>query len=130
MRCDGDFCDIDVTCLSISYSNPEVQERALTYQALPQLLNLLVTSSTPELLQRRVLYALGSLIRGHPLAIESFVANGGLDKISYNINDLSEAVLTKIITLLTDLLTFEVYIAIIISLINMINNLYSISGLA
>ncbi len=64
------------------------------------------------------------------MAIESFVANGGLDKISYNINDLSEAVLTKIITLLTDLLTFEVYIAIIISLINMINNLYSISGLA
>ena len=90
-------------------SNPEVQERALLYQALPNLLTLLSPTSS-DVLQRRALYALGSLLRGQPLAVEDFVSMGGIDRVSSSIEQRSEAVVIKIMTLLTDLLGFEVHV--------------------
>ncbi len=88
-------------------SNHEVQEKAYTYQALPNLLNLLSPSS-PEMVQRRALYGLGALLRGNRLAVEEFVSKGGIEWISTDVTQHTESVVIKTLTLLTDLLEFEV----------------------
>ena len=54
------------------------------------------------------MYALGSLLRGHPSSVEEFITRGGIEIVSEEIEKRSEIVIVKIMTLITDLLTFEV----------------------
>ena len=66
------------------------------------------------MVQRRALYGLGSLLRGNHLAVQEFVSKGGIEWISTDVTQHTEPVVIKTITLLTDLLQFEVSGGIII----------------
>ena len=93
----------------ISYicSNPSVQTQVLFYEGLPSLLPLL-SPNKPELLQRRAIFALSALLRGQPSAAKSFLKGDGIELLSSKVEQRSGAVLTKLVVLLTDLLSMEV----------------------
>ena len=94
------------TCLFVP-SNPQVQQQAVAYGALSTLLPLFSVLQ-PEILQRRSLYALGSLLRGQPSIVEKFLLSlNGIEIVSQGAELRTETVLVKIIVLLTDLLTVE-----------------------
>ncbi|KAI4486943.1 hypothetical protein M0802_012200 [Mischocyttarus mexicanus] len=57
--------------------NPEVQVKALEYNLIDKVLNLL-TMKTNSLVKKRCIYALGALIRNFPTAQKSFLDYGGI----------------------------------------------------
>ena len=73
---------------------------------MPTLLSLL-SHSQPEILQRRALYALGSLLRGQPEIIKSFLQLDGIEKLSELAFKKAETVTVKTVVLLTDVLSVE-----------------------
>lgn len=89
------------------FSNPYLQKLTVSYGALPTLLSLL-SHLQPEIVQRRVLYALGSLLRGQTEIIESFLLLNGVERLSELANTTeTETVMDKIVVLLTDILSVE-----------------------
>ena len=107
---------IDNQLFSPFDSNPEVQDKAYSYKALPKLLDLITSYS--EIVQRRALYGLGSLLRGvgRAVVIEEFIAMGGIERVTSSSEGVSDSVIIKTLTLFTDLLLEIEVSAVVVSL--------------
>lgn len=93
---------------TLLYSNPPVQQQALEYKTLP-LLSTLLSSSEPDLVQRRALFALSALLRGNSQEQLNFIKlHRGLGVLGRNFEERSPQVQMKATVLLTDLLNDEV----------------------
>ena len=61
-------------------------------------------------MQRRAIFALSAILRDHPLAIGTFLQLDGLQLLSNGAEQRTLAVLTKLVVILTDLLSMKVWI--------------------
>lgn len=68
----------------------------------------LLPPAKPDLLQRRATYAISALLRGQSEAVLVFLREKGMEKLSKQMEERSLAVLTKGITLISDILNTEV----------------------
>lgn len=86
-------------------SNPTVQVKAVESGALQMLLTVLATTEHFPV-QKKVLFAVASLLRNFPFAQEHFLSRGGL-QVMYEVfqGDGNGSLRTRIVTLLHDLLT-------------------------
>ena len=104
----GICASIGITLLSLhSPSNPEVQLQVLSYGSMPLLVQLL-SPTKPDLLQRRATFAISALMRGQSDAISIFLEENGIEKLSEQMDKRSLAILSKGITLISDILNTEV----------------------
>lgn len=86
-------------------SNAKVQVAAMESGVMHQLIRGLATESS-KLVQKRMLYALSTLLRQFPFAQLKFLKEGGLQALSSLFKQAdNKNIQIKIITLLTDLLT-------------------------
>lgn len=86
-------------------SNPAVQVKAVESGALQTLLTVLATTEHFPV-QKKVLFAVASLLRNFPFAQEHFLSRGGLQVMSEVFRgDGNGSLRTRIVTLLHDLIT-------------------------
>lgn len=86
-------------------SNPTVQVKAVESGALQTLLTILATTEHFSV-QKKVLFAVASLLRNFPFAQEHFLSRGGLQVMSEVFRgDGNGSLRTRIVTLLHDLIT-------------------------
>ncbi|XP_072292300.1 nucleotide exchange factor SIL1 [Eucyclogobius newberryi] len=86
-------------------SNPTVQVKAVESGALQTLLTLLATTEH-FIVQKKVLFAVASLLRNFPFAQQHFLSNGGLQVMSEVFRgDGNGSLRTRIATLLHDLIS-------------------------
>uniref|UniRef100_A0A8C6SQR9 Nucleotide exchange factor SIL1 n=1 Tax=Neogobius melanostomus TaxID=47308 RepID=A0A8C6SQR9_9GOBI len=89
-------------------SNPAVQVKAVESGALQTLLTVLATTEHFSV-QKKVLFAVASLLRNFPFAQEQFLSRGGLQVMSEVFRgDKNGSLRTRIVTLLHDLITEKV----------------------
>ncbi|XP_055015442.1 nucleotide exchange factor SIL1 isoform X2 [Boleophthalmus pectinirostris] len=89
-------------------SNPTVQVKAVESGALQTLLTLLATTEHFPV-QKKVLFAVGSLLRNFPFAQQHFLSNGGLQVLSEVFRgDGNGSLRTRIVTLLHDLISEQI----------------------
>ena len=109
-------CGICLSCIMLTlksinscfYSNPPVQAQALEYNSLP-LLSTLLSSSEPDQVQRRALFALNALLRGNYQEQLNFIkTHRGLSVLGSRFEERGPQVQLKAVVLLTDLLNDEV----------------------
>ena len=91
----------------LSCSNPEVQLQVLAYGSMPLLVHLLSPNKL-DLLQRRATFAISALMRGQSEAVLLFLKENGIEKLSEEMDNRSPALLSKGITLISDILNTEV----------------------
>ncbi|XP_055080585.1 nucleotide exchange factor SIL1 isoform X2 [Periophthalmus magnuspinnatus] len=89
-------------------SNPTVQVKAVESGALQALLTLLATTEHFPV-QKKVLFAVASLLRNFPFAQQHFLSNGGLQVMSGVFQgDRNGSLRTRIVTLLYDLISEKI----------------------
>ncbi|CAH1780538.1 unnamed protein product [Owenia fusiformis] len=94
-----------VTLGAAVQSNPQVQIQAIKEGALQQLIRVFSTSK-PETLYTRIIFAISSLIRHFPFAQGKFLELGGLDALMELFRNVKfTKAQVKVVTLLNDLLT-------------------------
>lgn len=91
-------------------SNPSVQVKAVESGALQTLLTILAT--TPHFsVQKKVLFAVASLLRNFPFAQQHFLSHGGLQVLSeVFLGDQNGSLRTRIVTLLHDMIREKEFI--------------------
>ncbi|XP_013389967.1 nucleotide exchange factor SIL1 isoform X2 [Lingula anatina] len=90
---------------SAMQGNPKVQIAAMEVGAVPRLIRVLSTESSSSV-QRRLLYAMATLLRQFPYAQQKFLEHGGLNVLKQLFQHPDNFKLqVKAITLLNDLLT-------------------------
>lgn len=67
-----------------------------------------MSSSQPEILQRRAIFALSAILRDHALAINRFIHINGLQLVSTGVEQRSTVVVSKLSLLIADLLSVKV----------------------
>ena len=99
------------SCLSFLYilhSNPTLQQQVFDYGGLEHLCSLISTAE-PDLVQRRSLFALSSLLRGNVRHQLLFLEQcRGLEVLGKSFNERSPQVQLKAVTLLTDIMSEQV----------------------
>jgi len=91
---------------SSAQNNPKVQHSALQLDLVSRLVHLLQRSTISHEVISRLLYALSSLLRGYPQAMEAFNAAHGLSQLHllYLSMNGNEEIQQKIMVLVTDFL--------------------------
>ena len=92
----------------ILHSNPTLQQQVFDYGGLQHLCSLISTAE-PNLVQRRSLFALSSLLRGNVRHQLLFLEQcRGLEVLGKSFNERSPQVQLKAVTLLTDIMSEQV----------------------